>query len=161
MIQRIQTIFFLVAALCLLGLLFVPFWQYSAGDDTQLLNAQSIENVSSQQTTSQTSFSENPLHTGFFALTLIVPLLLLIIIFLYKNRSRQISLGYIALMLTLITILVMVFFSRQGPYETTITGEGSVQVGLALPMVAVVLIWLGIKKVQADEDLVKSVDRIR
>ncbi len=161
MIQRIQTIFFLVAALCLLGLLFVPFWQYSAGGDTQLLNAQSVQNHSSQQEMTQMSFTEDPLHTGFFALTLFIPLLLLIIIFLYKNRSRQIGLGYVALILTLITIVVMVFFSRQGPYDTTITGEGSVQLGLALPMVAVVLIWLGIKRVQADEDLVKSVDRIR
>ena len=161
MIQRIQTLFFLVAALCLLGLLFVPFWQYSSADDSQYLQALSIQTISGEEAPKLTSFTETPLHLGFFALVVAIPFLLLVTIFLYNNRPRQIGIGYAALILTLITIVVMVFFSRQGPYDTTITGEGNVQFGLALPMVAVVLIWLGIKRVQADDELVKSVDRIR
>ncbi|MEM6628796.1 MAG: DUF4293 domain-containing protein [Bacteroidota bacterium] len=161
MIQRIQSLFFLLAALCILALLFVPFWKYDASGSTQFLQALSVDNIGESATPGAISFSENPLHMGFFGLSIVIPLLLLVVIFLFNNRPRQISLGFVALMLSLILILVMVFFSRQGPYGGFTPSEGTVQLGLAFPMVAVVLIWLGIKRVQADEALVKSVDRIR
>ena len=161
MIQRIQSLFFLLAAFCILALLFVPFWKYDGANSTQFLQALSVENVGASVASTEISFTETPLHMGFLGLSILIPLMLLVIIFLFNNRSRQISLGFVALILTLILILVMVFFSRQGPYGGFTPSEGTVQLGLAFPMAAVILIWLGIKRVQADDALVKSVDRIR
>ena len=161
MIQRIQSLFFLFAAILTLGLLFIPFWSFTDGSSTQNLQALSIEVSGTTSTPTLIPFSEHILHTVFFGLSLLIPILLLVTIFLFGNRPRQVRIAYLALFLTLIEIVVMIFFSRQGPFEDLAAGEGVVQLGLALPMVSLVLIWLGIKRVQADEELVRSVDRIR
>ncbi|MGZ3874641.1 MAG: DUF4293 family protein, partial [Mucilaginibacter sp.] len=92
--------------------------------------------------------------------TAIIGLVPLAIIFLYKNRKRQIACCYGAL-------LVIIAFSYW--MAQTVKGVmGSIQIdthnwgiGLLLSSFSMLLILLAIRAIKADEKLVKSADRLR
>lgn len=158
MIQRIQSLFLLLAILANLGLLFLPFWQFGGADQVETLSALRIESTAAP---APMAFTEDPLHMGVFALVLAISAFLLLVIFAYRNRPRQIRLGFIALILLLIEIVGLVFLSRMGPWSISAVGEGSPQPGLALPILGVILVWLAVRAIKKDEELVRSIDRIR
>jgi len=164
MIQRIQSLLFLFAALSNLGVLFFPFWQYQNAEKTEWVSGIQLETLSTQNPThvdGTTNFLEQPIHTGIFGLTVLSSLIIFIIIFLYQNRKRQIKIGYVSVVMLLSQIGLMAYFTYEGPYSIRSEDQGMVQLGFAFPVVAIILIWMGIRKVKKDEDLIRSVDRIR
>ncbi len=164
MIQRIQSLLFLFASLCNLGTLFFPFWQFQNTEKIELVSGIQLETTSTQSSAivaSTINFLEQPLHTGIFGLTVLCSLIILVIIFLYQNRKRQMNLGYVSIVLLLIQIGLMAYFTYKGPYSISSEDQGMVQLGFAFPVVALVLTWIGIRSVKKDEDLIRSVDRIR
>jgi drug/metabolite transporter (DMT)-like permease len=135
MIQRIQTIWLLLAAAASLAALKFSF--YSGVKDNNL-------------------FSELN-GTGNFFLLLIsvaVALAALAAIFLYKNRKLQIQICLVGLLLQIAAIVV--YFTEVKKFTNgnfTITSVFT----FVIP-VLFVLAWLGIRK---DEKLIKSMDRLR
>lgn len=135
MIQRVQTIWLLLAATG--ALLTLKFPIYSGQQANGL-------------------FGELNGQSGFMqiALTIAVSLLAVLCIFLYKNRSKQglLTLGALALqILQLILLYSKTAEYTQGNYSLTAI------IYLVIP-VFFVLAWLGIRK---DEKLVRSMDRLR
>ncbi len=164
MIQRIQSLLFLFATLSNLGVLFFPFWQYQNEEKIELISGIKIEAASSTATDTAsviTNFTESPFHMGIFGVIVASSLLVFIIIFLFQNRKQQMNMGYIAIVLLLLEIGLMSYFTYMGPYEISSQLPGMVHVGFAFPVIAVILVWMGIRKVKKDDDLIKSVDRIR
>lgn len=165
MLQRIQSVFFLLAIIINLATFFVPMWQLSAGADTELITGLSVAGDSPQTEVmffEHESASKLATHSGFFALVVISALFLGYVIFQYSDRKRQIRLGYMGIGLILLEILAFVLLSFQGP--TTVSGGtyGSVaHFGFAFPVVALIFVWLAINRIKKDEELVRSVDRIR
>ena len=103
-------------------------------------------------------------HTEFFvALTVvtgIIASLPVLIILLYKNRKRQITICYSALLV----IIGYSFWMAQ----TTKKVMGDIQIdthnwgiGLFLSSISLLFIIFAIKAIQRDEKLVKSADRLR
>lgn len=103
-------------------------------------------------------------HTEFFvALTVvtgIIASLPVLIILLYKNRKRQITICYSALLV----IIGYSFWMAQ----TTKKVMGEIQIdthnwgiGLFLSSISLLFIIFAIKAIQRDEKLVKSADRLR
>lgn len=85
-------------------------------------------------------------------------LLSFIIIFIFKNRKLQFVLGRINILLNLILLSVFVYLSLTLPGEILISEKG---IGQFIPIVAIVLLVLANKSIKKDEQLVKSVDRLR
>ena len=76
----------------------------------------------------------------------------------FKNRKAQIKLNRINLVANLYLLGIFVYLLLSLSGESFISVKG---VGLFLPVIVVVLLVLANKAIQKDEELVKSVDRLR
>jgi ABC-type polysaccharide transport system permease subunit len=77
----------------------------------------------------------------------------------YKKRQNQFVIGRLNIILNLILLGLFVYRSLNVSGETVLVSEKGI--GMFLPIVAIVLLVLANKAVKKDEDLVKSVDRLR
>ena len=143
MIQRIQTIYLLIASIVSGGLIFVfNLWK----------------------TLKEQIFVLDLFKEGLFTLN-VVPfmfitssILSLVTIFLYKNRKLQFVIGRIIILMNLFLLGLLIYLSLTLSGETIVSEKG---IGLFLPILVVLLIVLANKAIKKDEDLVKSVDRLR
>ncbi|MFD1095144.1 DUF4293 domain-containing protein [Salegentibacter chungangensis] len=136
MLQRIQTIYLLIAVICSAGLIFAfSLWE----------NANGVE-VYAQD------------HLTILAMFLGSAALSLISIFMFKNRKLQFVLGRLNILLNFFLLGVFVYWSLRLPGEMDISEKG---IGMILPIVSIVFLVLANKAIKKDEDLVKSVDRLR
>lgn len=135
MIQRIQSLYLLIVVIIGSIAMFSPMWK----------------------------LNENPLIIGFeniyiLALFAIEIVLALVAIFMFKNRKLQFVLGRLNILINL--ILLGIF----GYYSLTFSGEMKIsekEIWFLIPFVSIVFITMANKAIQKDEELVKSVDRLR
>lgn len=169
MLQRIQSVLLLLAILINFATLFVPMWQHSAGLDTEIVSGMQISSVDpiSDETRQELFFQhrepiKNIAHIAFFALVLVSGIFTVYVIFRYDDRKKQIRLAYLSIGMIMVEILSFVLLTQQKP--TLILGGTANSValfGFAFPVAAIVLVWLAISRIKKDEELVRSVDRIR
>uniref|UniRef100_UPI0032166FCC DUF4293 domain-containing protein n=1 Tax=uncultured Draconibacterium sp. TaxID=1573823 RepID=UPI0032166FCC len=147
MIQRIQTIFMLVAGL-LIGSLYVQkFADIIVNDQLHIFNAFGIFN------------GEELLFSGLPMLIFIgiITVLHLVAIFLFKKRILQIRvLGFTIILL--LGLFGMFFYFTYASFEEV---KVAFKIPVVLPVVAAILDWLAIRSIGKDEALVRSLDRIR
>ncbi len=136
MLQRIQTLYLLLAAI-VSGVLpiYLPY-----GIDQQGIELYVI--------------GEFFLMGMFFGSVI----LSLITIFLFKNRQLQFVLGRINILLNFILLGVFVYWSLTVSGETHVSEKG---IGMIIPVISIVLLVMANKAIKRDENLVKSVDRLR
>ena len=77
----------------------------------------------------------------------------------YKKRQNQFVIGRLNIILNLILLGLFVYRSLNLSGETLAVSEKGI--GMFLPVVAIVFLVLANKAIKKDEDLVKSVDRLR
>ncbi|WP_299127307.1 DUF4293 domain-containing protein [uncultured Winogradskyella sp.] len=136
MIQRIQTLYLLLVLGISAGLIFVfHLWTNNEG-----LKIYAIDNY------------------AYLGLFLGSALLSLISIFSFKNRKSQFVLGRINIILNFILLGIFVYQSLNVSGETNVSEKG---IGILLPVFSIVCLVLANKAIKKDEDLVKSVDRLR
>lgn len=137
MIQRIQTIYLLLAfvATGILPFLF-PLWTMNDGKDYFFMYSQ-IYVILYGLSTSLTVWS----------------------IVSYNKRQNQFVIGRLNIILNLILLGLFVYRSLNVSGETTVVSEKGI--GMFLPIAAIVMLVLANKAIKKDEDLVKSVDRLR
>jgi len=137
MLQRIQTVYLLIAALISGGLCFlIPYGTDAKGVAQHVM--------------------EKPLLLGLFISS---ALLSLIAICVFKNRQLQFVLGRLNILLNLITLGVFVYGILSASGEASVALEKGV--GKLIPVISIVFIVLANKAIKRDEQLVKSVDRLR
>ena len=147
MIQRIQTVSILLAIAGLVVFLFLPFAQGVSPDaGLSIIDLLKPENA------------KLLFGVGFMAGIDLAILILLISLFLFKNRPRQYRMISVA---TLISLLVAGFAAA----AMLIPGIGlpllNHPVALAFPPVSILFLLLANRQIKKDEQLVRSVDRIR
>ncbi|WP_179020683.1 DUF4293 domain-containing protein [Winogradskyella forsetii] len=136
MIQRIQTLYLFLAAVISAGLIFVfHLWTDNEGIKVYAL--------------------DNYLYLGLF---LGSALLSLISIFRFKDRKSQFVLGRLNIILNFILLGIFVYQSLNLSGEINVSEKG---IGILLPIFSIVCLVLANKAIKKDEDLVKSVDRLR
>ena len=136
MLQRIQTVYLLIAAIFSAGLIFV-FHLWTNADDVALYAKDEILYLA--------------MFFGSAALSLIS-------IFNYQNRKFQFVLGRLNIILNFILLGLFVYQLLMAPGESQISEKG---VGIFIPIFSIVFLVLANKAIKKDEDLVKSVDRLR
>ena len=136
MLQRIQTIYLLLVASISGGLLFV--FGLGKSPEGSKVFASDINYV--------------------FAAFLVSAFLSIIAIFRYKNRMSQFILGRLNIILNFFLLGFFVYQSLNVSGETAVSEKG---IGMLLPIVSIVFLALANKAIKKDEDLVKSVDRLR
>jgi Domain of unknown function (DUF4293) len=136
MLQRIQTIYLLIACIISGGLMLIfPIWKLNDG-----LEVFAISNIL------------------FACLFFGSAILSLVAIFMFKNRKFQFVLGRLAIILNFILLGFFVYQSLMVSGEVEASEKG---IGMFLPIVSIVFLALANKAIKKDEDLVKSVDRLR
>ncbi len=136
MIQRIQTLYLLLAVVISAGLIFV-FYLWTNNDGVEIYA------------------KDDYLYLGLFIGS---ALLSLISIFSYKKRKTQFMLGRLNIILNFILLGIFVTQSLNLSGETNVSEKG---IGILLPVFSIVCLALANKAIKKDEDLVKSVDRLR
>ena len=153
MIQRIQTLYLLVAEL-LVGTLFIkPF--------AKLVDKGGLEYTSDMLAVNRFGANSQLMQSNTLLSVLGGALLILILftILRYKNRKNQQKLAFISLVGCLVANGIMYLqvrsFSEQVPGTSTLT------LTFVFPIIAAVFILMAIKAIRKDDALVRSVDRIR
>jgi hypothetical protein len=138
MIQRIQSIYLLLATLCFSFFLLFPVFKINNG--TEVISEKAVENT-----------------------FLVILAVLLIVgtlgnVFLYKNRLLQIRIGWglFGVNLFLLGLLGYHYY-----LETRNAQEVHIAFGAVFPAIALFLILLAIYNINKDEKLVRSLDRLR
>lgn len=138
MIQRMQSVWLLLAALCGIATFYFDFYFGNKAEVTGII--------------------EMPLNGGGSLLVTIATgatiLVTLVSIFLFKNRKRQLKIVLVALLLSLLTL---------GFYFLTIKEYTSGRLTLfsVLAFAVPVFIIMAINGIRRDEKLIKNLDKLR
>ncbi|MGS2763211.1 DUF4293 domain-containing protein [Sinomicrobium sp. M5D2P9] len=89
---------------------------------------------------------------------MVIALLALISVLTFRNRKNQFVLNRLNMILNLILLGVFAYRSLNLSGESNISEKG---IGIFIPVISIVFLVLANKAIKKDEDLVKSVDRLR
>ena len=152
MIQRIQTLYLLAVAALMTTAVLTPLAYFAAGAQEYLLYAFSLKGGEASSST---------IYMGVVvALAAIIPF---VTIFLYKNRTLQIRLCAVELVLLLGSAVFMGIYYYLGSRmfsQLEFSAQGF-RIAIIFPLVALILDYLAIRAIFKDEMLVRSLDRIR
>jgi len=136
MLQRIQTVYLIIAVIATFILPFVfPLWTLTNGREQY--------------------FMENLAFVALFGFS---TTLSLVSIMTYKKRKNQFVMGRLNIILNFILLGLFVYRSLNLSGETVVSEKG---IGMFLPIISIVFLSLANRAIKKDEDLVKSVDRLR
>ena len=136
MIQRIQTLYLAVVALGA-GLLpfFVSLWKTENGGAV---------------------FAQDNMLIAVLFYS--IAILAVVAIFLFKKRQNQFVVNRLNMILNLFLLGFFVYRSLNLSGETAVSEKG---IGMLIPVFSIVFLVLANRAIKKDEDLVKSVDRLR
>ncbi len=150
MIQRIQSVYLLLAAVAISVMFFFPIANFYGDMNYFYLSLTGISD--------DTYLSINTIPLIAVAAALII--LSLASILLYKNRLLQIRIVRFGVLLNLAFIIIIYF-----GYIDTITKKAGVEVqyktGIYFPLIVLILLILAIRGVMTDEKKVRAADRLR
>jgi len=146
MIQRIQSLLLFLGALAVFGLFKLPFGIASPSIASSNLFADGIFNIHD--------------HVALLSIFSLAGLLAFVAIFLFKNRHLQKVLSRVSIIANIIgAILVVIFFMQDaGNMGSAEPREG---MGLGLPILSIIFTLFAIRFINKDDNLVKSMDRLR
>jgi hypothetical protein len=101
-------------------------------------------------------FMQNQFYTIILGLS---TMLTVVSIISFKKRQNQFVMGRLNIILNMILLALFVYRSLNLSGETPAVSEKGI--GMFLPVLAIVFLVLANKAIKKDEDLVKSVDRLR
>ncbi|WP_276381738.1 DUF4293 domain-containing protein [Flavobacterium sp. H4147] len=138
MLQRIQTVY-LILAFVVTGVLlfFMPLWTLNTGKPFY--------------------FMQDQVYSVLLALS---TMLTIVSIISFKKRQNQFVMNRLNIILNLILLGLFVYRSLNLSGET-VNAVSEKGIGMFMPIVSIVLLVLANKAIKKDEDLVKSVDRLR
>ncbi len=136
MLQRIQTLYMAISALITGAMPFVfELWTDNSKVDV--------------------FFTSSLIYISLFVLS---TLLAIFSIINFKKRQHQFVLNRLNIIFNFILLGFFVYRSLNLSGETMVSEKG---IGMFLPAISIVLLVLANKAIKKDEDLVKSVDRLR
>lgn len=147
MIQRIQTIYILIAGVLVATLLKLKLADISIDGELMELVAKGIYKA------------ETLVFNGLPLLIFIgiITVLHLVVIFMFKKRIIQIRMLVFTIIL-LIGLFGMFFYFTYAGFDGA---KVAFKIPVVFPIVAIVLDWLAIRAIGKDEALVRSLNRIR
>lgn len=141
MIQRIQTVWLLLAAACGFGMIKVPLFSATL-PDTSVRDLIATESLL------------------LYAIVILISVMALATIFLFKNRPLQLKLSIFGIIASIGIITLEVY--EIGVFKTTYAiTSGTYQWGGLLPIFMLIFFFLAARGIYKDQKLVKSLDRLR
>ena len=159
MIQRIQTVYLLIASLLIFCLFLFPYVNFAdlvgMGRTVKVSGIYSIN-------------AGQPVHEWGVTfvlqtiLTIILGILPLYTIFLFKNRKKQLLFVWVTIV-ALIGLVIWMYTIASGQLATLqkFLDASSIGVGFFIVPIAIIFLGLAIGGIRRDQKLIKSVDRLR
>lgn len=151
MIQRVQTIYLILAEILLTAMFFLPLAQMITPEgESFVLTWNGIQS------------SESQLVLNAYPLAILLSAILIlnmVIIFLYKNRVMQMRICIYNILLMAGALVMIWFYSYQAGKEFQV--EKFFKIPALFPIMAAFLTFLAFRSIRKDELLIKSIDRIR
>ena len=147
-IQRIQSVYLLIAVILMVVFAFVPALTFELADKTVLYGA--------LETGRAGNLHINPL---LITLIILISLLAFIDIFLYKNLQRQMTVCFVDIIIGLAMLVAIII-------QACVVGtkEGVVvnwQWYLALPVLSIIFLMMAHKAMSKDKKTLRDADRLR
>ncbi|QCX40121.1 DUF4293 family protein [Aureibaculum algae] len=144
MIQRIQSLYLLLAAICSVVLIQMFYlWSNESGASFYALDL----------------FQESEFTLKVIPVLFVISGVMSIVsVFMFKQRKNQFVINRFNILVNFILLGILIY------HLLTLSGESQVSekgIGAFLPIVVVVLLAIANRAIKKDEDLVKSVDRLR
>ena len=155
MLQRIQSIYLFLAGLVIFALFIFPLVHnvsFAAMPSTITVTGVYVQGSVQQMHVKP--------FTGLEIATVIAGVLPMVLIFLYGNRKRQITMCYLYIVL----LIGYAYWQTQVVKELLDISTfkvGNFGIGVLLCPISIVLTLVAIKAIQRDEKLVRSADRLR
>jgi hypothetical protein len=145
MIQRIQSLYLLLTEASLVAVFFLPLARSNKSEHPFM--ADSMFTITD--------------HIGLITIFSVTAILCLLSIFLFNNRSLQVKTSYVTLLLCIATpaIALLLYYNYAAQsiqYEALDAG-----IGVFFFIPAILFLILAIRNIRKDEQLVKSMDRLR
>lgn len=137
MLQRIQTIWLFLAAVCIF--LTLKFSTYS-GTNKEMVSPYFLKGT------------ENLM---LMFVTIAAGIIPLVAVFLYTQRKLQLRMAILAILLQ--TGLIYLYYRE----VETFIGKGAISLTAALHVLALIFLFLAIRGISADEKLIKDSNRLR
>ncbi len=155
--QRKQSLFLSIAALLCLGTWLFPVTTYQRADGTFSLTTAGLFNAEGVAVT------DVAVKVPFNIVLTVLGVALLVTVFLYRDRRRQMRFvrGTYLLLLGIIAFLFITDNSVKAYLEQGGAVISSYGASFFFPLVALILAVLAERSIKADEDLVRSADRLR
>jgi len=155
MIQRIQTVYLLLAAGLFFALFFLPLAVIRSGDILYLFQ------VSGLQTTTADAELVYPAW-ALLVIAAIIVLLSFVILFSYKYRLLQIRMCIYNTLLMIGFCLLAGFYLWQFSNSPNLPDMSiSLRFWACFPIIAIIFNYLAIRNIGADEALIRSLERLR
>lgn len=162
MIQRIQSVYLLLAAVMGVLIFFFPIATYLS--DTNYFNFMiyAIENLSRDPFDEMGVVADR--ITNWFTIPLsvlqiLIVVIALITIFRYRKRTLQMRLNYLNIFLNVLLVGGIFYASTILEQETGVRPQYGI--GGIFPLIAIVLTFLANHNIRKDERLIRSADRLR
>ena len=149
MIQRIQTIYLLAVTILMVICMCNPIGSIIAGTN----EISEFSNLSITLPDGTVDYSP----WALFAILLVVSILSFITIFLFKKRMLQIRLTIFSRVMLIGYYMALVAYIFMLAEEASFSPSWTI----CIPFIGVILNWLAIRGIGADEALVKAYDRLR
>jgi glucan phosphoethanolaminetransferase (alkaline phosphatase superfamily) len=157
MIQRIQTIFLLIASSALILSLFFPVWHKENPQTKEkvVLTVTYLTHTKADKVITQSS------NIYIAGLAVASALLALYAVFMYANRIYQMRIVLFNTLLMCAVLGLMIMVNFQGEKLFAEPKHGEYDMGYFMPVIAIIMNYLARRFIKKDEELVRSADRMR
>lgn len=156
MIQRIQSVFLALVAICLFSSMLLDFWG-KVGTEGQLVELNAMQLILTEN--GEVTKTVNTFY--LIILAFIGSSLAVGSLFSYKNRLRQMQLNFFNTLVIAGMMLTSVYFIFEGAKMFEVEQQGLFGYGFYMAPAALIFNMLANRFIRKDEKLVRSVDRLR
>ncbi|MDP4267370.1 MAG: DUF4293 domain-containing protein [Bacteroidota bacterium] len=159
MLQRVQSLYLAIAFILGILMFFFPFITYGFFSHKFELSVLGLHQLVGEPVLYKIS------TVPLIIISILVEIIFVVAIFLYKNRSLQMRMIRLNMLLNLLIFVAVSLYSTQVEnglgVELKNQATTAYSIGIVFPLINEVLLFLALRGVKKDDELVRSADRIR
>lgn len=161
MIQRIQTIYLFLSAVLLSLMFFFPIAEIKGDNVLYEFSSFGLLELDNSSAESDSKLAEHQPAIPVHLLIAVIIMLLALSLMLFKKRGVQLKLNRLIFLLTIGLIVYLYYETDKMTDLIAVNGLPGYQAAIYFAVATLPLLFLANRGIKKDEDLIKSLDRIR